>query len=149
MQKAFFCSYVMFIPWMQWIGETHLIFLHFPIALIIMTAISDFLFYWKKKTIFDQASLFMLYAAAIWTIPTVLSGLSLGYEASYTGILADFYQWHRALGIVLLFATFFVLALRKLNYFRAYYIGILCLVVLVTIIGALGGGLAFGLEVFQ
>lgn len=30
--------------WMQWIGSFHFIFLHFPLALIAMTAISELLF---------------------------------------------------------------------------------------------------------
>lgn len=136
------------VKWIQWIGQSHLIFLHFPIALIIMVAISDVFFYWKRKDIFNHASLFMLYATVFWTIPTVLSGLALGYGVPYNGLLLDFFQWHRALGIILPFATVLALVFREFNYLNAYIAGMVCLVVLVTIIGILGGGLAFGPDSF-
>lgn len=39
--------------WTQWIGSFHLILLHFPIALINMLAISECLFIWYRRPIFE------------------------------------------------------------------------------------------------
>ena len=58
------------LTWMQWIGSFHFIFLHFPIALITMTAISELLFTWFQRPIFDYTSRFMLIAAAVFSVPT-------------------------------------------------------------------------------
>lgn len=61
--------------WAQWVGGFHFIFLHFPIALIAMTAISELLLICYRRPIFDYAVRFMLIATAILAAPTALFGL--------------------------------------------------------------------------
>ena len=63
------------ITWLQWLGSFHMIFLHFPVALINMVAISEFLFVIAKKPVFEISSRFMLIAAAITAPPTAMLGL--------------------------------------------------------------------------
>lgn len=99
---------------MQWVGSFHFIFLHFPIALIAMTVISELLFAWYASPLFDYASRFMLIAAAILAVPTALLGLTYSYTATYDGILADFVWWHMWFGFataILPFCGFYSRAL--------------------------------------
>lgn len=131
--------------WMQWIGSFHFIFLHFPIALITMTVISDLLFAWHANPIFDYASRFMLIAAAILAAPTALLGLTYSYTATYNGILADFVWWHMWFGFATAIFAIFVVLLRELSGRSAlYYICIFLLFLMVNITGFLGGGMTFG-----
>lgn len=133
------------LTWMQWIGGFHFIFLHFPIALIAMTAISEVLFAWWQKPIFDYASRFMLIAAAIFAVPTALLGLIYSYTSSYSGLLADFIWWHMWAGIsTTVFAIFVAFLGERSGRSKIYYISLFLLFLLVNITGYLGGGMTFG-----
>lgn len=131
--------------WMQWIGSFHFIFLHFPIALIAMTVISELLFAWYASPIFDYASRFMLIAAAVLAVPTALLGLTYSYTATYNGLLADFVWWHMWFGIVTAILAIFVAFIReRLGISKLYYTCLVLLFLLVNITGFLGGGMTFG-----
>ncbi len=131
--------------WTQWIGSFHFIFLHFPIALIVMTVISEILFAWYVSPIFDYASRFMLFAAAISAIPTALLGLTYSYTASYNGLLADFVWWHMWFGsATAVFAIFVAFMRERLGISKLYYTSLVLLFLLVNVTGFLGGGMTFG-----
>ncbi|WP_068469103.1 DUF2231 domain-containing protein [Candidatus Protochlamydia phocaeensis] len=135
--------------WIRGIGELHLIFLHFPIALIIMTAAAEILSKWYANPLFDHAARFMLISSAILSIPTVLCGFALGYGQVYEGTLADLYAWHRFFGVTTLILAFWATSLRERavrlsqNLF-SYYTCLFFLFLSVNITGLFGGGLAFG-----
>ena len=131
--------------WAQWIGGFHFIFLHFPIALIIMTAISELLLACSKRLIFDYASRFMIIAAAALAIPTVILGLTYSYTTSYSGLLATFIGWHLWLGISTAILAVFVAFLREVwGVSKLYYVYLFLLFILVNVTGYLGGGMTFG-----
>lgn len=131
--------------WLQWIGSFHFIFLHFPIALIAMTVISELLFAWYSNPIFDYSSRFMLIAAAILAVPTALLGLTYSYTATYHGILADFVWWHMWFGFATaIFAIFVAFIRERLGVSKLYYTCLVLLFLLVNITGFLGGGMTFG-----
>ena len=134
------------LTWTQWVGSFHFIFLHFPIALIAMTAISELLFAWMQRPIFDYASRFMLIAAAVFSVPTALLGLTYSYTSSYSGILAEFIWWHMWFGIATAIFAIVVAFLRELlGRSKLYYTSLFLLFLLVNITGYLGGGMTFGL----
>lgn len=131
--------------WLQWIGSFHFIFLHFPIALIAMTAVSELLFAWYSNPIFDYSSRFMLIAAAILAFPTALLGLTYSYTASYNGLLADFVWWHMWFGFATAILAIFVAFIReRWGISELYYTCLVLLFLLVNITGFLGGGMTFG-----
>lgn len=131
--------------WLQWIGSFHFIFLHFPIALIAMTIISELLFGWYSSSIFDYISRFMLIAAAILAVPTALLGLAYSYTATYNGILADFVWWHMWFGFTTAIFAIFVAFIREhWGISKFYYTCLVLLFLLVNITGFLGGGMTFG-----
>ena len=133
------------LTWMQWIGSFHFIFLHFPIALITMTAISELLFTWLQRPIFDDTSRFMLIAAAVFSVPTAILGLTYSYTASYNGLLAEFMLWHMWCGIATaVFAILVALLRERLGRSKLYYTSLFLLFLLVNITGYLGGGMTFG-----
>lgn len=133
------------LTWTQWIGSFHFILLHFPIALIAMTAISELLFVWFQRPVFDYASQFMLIAAAVFSVPTAVLGLTYSFTASYSGILADFMWWHMWAGIsTTIFAIFVAFFRERLGRSKIYYTSLFILFLLVNITGYLGGGMTFG-----
>lgn len=131
--------------WAQWIGGFHFILLHFPLALIAMTAFSELLFAYYHRPIFDYASRFMLIAAAILAVPTALLGLIYSYTATYSGLLADFVFWHMWAGLTTAGLAIFVAFLReRYGRVKLYYTCLIILFLLVNITGFLGGGMTFG-----
>ena len=131
--------------WIQWVGGFHLIFLHFPIALIAMTGVSELLFIWRRRPIYDSASRFMIIAAAVLAIPTALLGLVYSYTATYSGLLADFIWWHMWLGISTgIFSIFVVFLRERKGIGKFYYVCLFLLFLLVNVTGYLGGGMTFG-----
>jgi len=131
--------------WAQWIGGLHFIFLHFPIALIIMTGLSELLFLWFRKPIFDLSSQFMITSAAILVIPTALSGFINWFTASYEGLLATLILSHMVAGVTTaVFAIFVALMRKKTGANQIYYISLIILFFLVNITGYLGGAVTFG-----
>ena len=133
------------LTWTQWIGSFHFIFVHFPIALIAMTAFSELLFAWFQRPIFDYASRFMLITAAVFSVPTALLGLTYSYTASYSDLLADFIWWHMWFGMATAVVAILVAFLReRLGRSKLYSASLFLLFLLVNITGYLGGGMTFG-----
>lgn len=130
--------------WLQWLGSFHFIFLHFPIALIVITVVSEGLFVLYSSPIFDGASRFMLISAAILSFPTALLGLAYSYTAPYDGLLADFLWWHMWLGFTTAIFAIIVAFLREYGRNKIYYACLFLLFLLVNITGYLGGGMTFG-----
>lgn len=131
--------------WTQWIGSFHLILLHFPIALINMLVISEFLRIWLNRPVFDFSSKFLLISSAIISPPTALLGLIYSYSASYEGIMGTFLWWHMWVGIcTALFAVIVAFIREGVGVGKLYYSSLLLLFLLVNVAGFFGGGMTFG-----
>ena len=136
--------------WIKWLGNFHPIAIHFPIALIIMTAIAELIGIKSRSPIFKQAARFMIIAAATVAVPTALLGLAYGYDVNYEEVQSLLFWWHRFLGLstavlAIITACFKELHVRKKIGVAAYAISLAFLVVLVTATGYLGGEMTFGL----
>lgn len=140
--------------WLASMGRFHLLFLHFPIALIVMTVLAEWLWIWYVNPLFRQAARFMIVAAATFALPTALLGLAFGYGQHYEGLSLDLYVWHRYFG--LLTAGLAILtAILKERHVReyssslvGYYVCLFLLFLSVSLTGAFGGSLTFGLDVW-
>lgn len=131
--------------WIQWIGSFHLIFVHFPIALINMLAISELLLIRYKEPIFEYSSRFLLISVAILAPPTALLGLIYSYSAPYEGLMAIFLWWHMCFGILtaILAITAAIIRQRK-GLTQPYYACLLLLFIAVNAAGYFGGEMTFG-----
>lgn len=131
--------------WAQWIGSFHLIFLHFPIALINMLVLSELLWVWHRKPIFEFSSKFLLISSAIVTPPTALLGLIYSYSASYEGLMGTFLWWHMWLGIfTAIFVVIVALIRDRIGNSKLYYACLFLLFIMVNVTGFFGGGMTFG-----
>lgn len=131
--------------WIQWVGSFHLIFLHFPIALINMLAISECLFIWYRQPIFDFSTKFLLISAAIVAPPTALLGLIYSYSASYSGLMETFLLWHMWFGIgTAIFTVILAFMRERMDKSKFYYASLAFLVLMINVTGFFGGGMTFG-----
>jgi uncharacterized membrane protein len=136
------------------IGRFHLLFLHFPIALIVMTVAAESLWIWFANPLFRQAARFMIVAAAIFAPITALLGLAFGYGQHYEGISLDLYVWHRYFGLMTA-GLAILAAILKERHVReyssssiSYYVSLFFLFLSLSLTGAFGGSLTFGLDVW-
>lgn len=128
-----------------WLGSYHLLILHFPIALIVMTLFAEGLSYWTLDPLFDAAARFMMMAAAVTIIPTALLGLAFSYSATYGGELMDALWWHRLYGLVTTVLVVFTVYVREYYHHRAVYYTLLLLsFISVFLTGYYGGKMTFG-----
>lgn len=140
--------------WINKIGRLHLLFLHFPIALIVMTVLAELLWLVYANHLFDHAARFMLLAAAVFAPVTALLGLALSYHVPYDGISQELFEWHRYFGILTTGLVIIAAILRELYIRRlaesltVYYICLFFLFICINLTGTFGGVLAFGFDVW-
>lgn len=129
--------------WLHWFGNYHFIFLHFPIALIIMACIAELLLSWKKDLRYDFIVNFLLISAAILVIPTVLSGLSLGETKEISSEANPLLEWHEIFGFITLSLTLITVILRKFFGRNSLYLwSLFVLLICVIMTSHLGGMMA-------
>ncbi len=131
--------------WLQWVGSFHLIFIHFPITLINMLAVSEILFIMFNKPIFELSSRFLVISAAVLAPPTALLGLIYSYSAPYEGIMETFLWWHMWRGIATAIVAVITAVIKEyMGYSQLYYVNLVLLFLLVNIAGFFGAGMTFG-----
>lgn len=91
-----FESRIVLPSWVQVIGRMHPLFLHFPIALILLVVIFYFLRPWLKNSVDHDWLKGMLLISALATSLTIIMGLFLSREPGYSG---DVLFWHKWLGV--------------------------------------------------
>lgn len=134
--------------WLHWIGSLHLIFLHFPIALINMLVISEVLLAWLKKPIFEFSSQFLVNSAALLSAPTALLGFIFSYAASYDGLTETFLMWHMWLGIATAILAIALAFMRpRIGATKLYSFCLFTLFLTVNLAAFFGGEITFGLYV--
>jgi len=140
--------------WLPAIGRFHLLFLHFPIALTVMTVAAELLWIWFANPLFTHAARFMLLAAAAFALPTALLGWALGSGQNFEGMQLDLYVWHRyfgfmTAGLAIIAALLRERCVREKNASTfGYYLCLFLLFLSVSLTGAFGGSLAFGMDVW-
>jgi uncharacterized membrane protein len=130
--------------WFIWLGNFHYLTNHFPIALIIMTAIAEILFWLRGKNIYEYAALFMLISAAIIVIPNALFGLAQSFAENYDGPQQTYFTFHASLGFLTSLLTILAVAFRISHYRSSYLITLTIATITVSLTGLYGGFLSFG-----
>ncbi len=134
--------------WVDFFGDLHPIILHFPIALILMTAVAELMGLMSRSPIYRQAARFMIIFAAITAIPTALFGIAFGYQMTYKYPQTLFFWWHRFSGLTTAVWAIVTVVLEELSVRnkikKRYYIwSLVLLVIFVTVTGYLGGEMTF------
>lgn len=131
--------------WVGWFGNYHFIFLHFPIALIIMACVAEVLLTVRKDPQYNFIVNFLLIAAAILVVPTVLAGLSLAHSGPVTEETNPLLEWHQIFGFLTLTLTCITVIIRNWLGRHALYLWCLfALLICVTVTSHLGSIMAFG-----
>jgi uncharacterized membrane protein len=132
--------------WIHWIGEFHPVFLHFPIVLVVMTCIAEFIDWKSSSSALDHACRFMIFSGALFAVLTVLCGLALAQSDEYSGIYATIFWWHQLCGFLTAFLIIAATFARETYGRHALYGSLLFLALIgVFVTGFFGGSLTFGI----
>jgi uncharacterized membrane protein len=134
------------------LGHSHVVLVHFPIALFLIAALGELLAAITKLAWLKGGSRFMLLAAAASGVVSAASGWAQAGSEHYSGALGSVLEWHRwaGTGSALLIGGCWLLreALERRPDWRAglyAYPGLLALTaLLVGLTGHLGGTLVHG-----
>lgn len=133
------------VSWLQWLGGFHFIFLHYPIALITLLALTELGLIRTGLPIFEYSSRFMLNAAAVLVLPTAFFGLCNYLSGSYSGLLETYMLGHLSFGVATTLLTPYAALIRMRQGLTHYYYTVLVILfICINITGYLGGGLTFG-----
>jgi len=105
--------------WLQPLGRAHPLLLHFPIAFLTLAMIAGVVRFGRtgdKTVVFSLAEQGFLLAGTLLTGITLIMGLFLSREGSYSG---EALIWHKWAGVIVFFlaSAIYVLAFR--NWFKA------------------------------
>ncbi len=136
-------------------GKFHPIVVHFPIALIIVAAAAELLgvFFSTGKSLFMNASRFVISIAALSGIAAMLLGWATGASANFPPEFSLTFNLHRWMGTSASLAIVVCAVLCELSYRRdnaamrsGYRVALGLSVVLISLTGYLGGTLVYGLN---
>lgn len=91
--------------WLQPLGRMHPLLLHFPIVILLLAMVLEF---FRFKSEYRQQAFYQRFTSLLWlagillSALTILMGLFLSKEGGYEGTAL---QWHKWLGVGLLFFT--------------------------------------------
>lgn len=104
--------------WLQSIGRMHPLILHFPIVLIILSMLFEFIQPGGKKTdtTFGWFLHYMLLAGALLAGITVVMGLVLSREEGYEGSSLQIHKWT---GAAIFFFASIIFFIRNNNWYKA------------------------------
>ncbi|WP_316753098.1 c-type cytochrome domain-containing protein [Pedobacter gandavensis] len=82
--------------WLQPLGRMHPMILHFPIVLLMLAMLMEFFRFkeaYVKEPLYQSFTTGLLLSGALFSAITVIMGLLLSKEASYSGTLLDWHKW--------------------------------------------------------
>jgi hypothetical protein len=101
--------------WLQWMGRTHPLFLHFPIAfLLLLIVVEAFERKWSSKPGLRQLVDWLWPHAALLATLTAISGLILSLEGGYDETTLDRHKWLGSLTAFLSYAGYLTFVGRRL-----------------------------------
>lgn len=131
-----FESYVVIPLWLQPIGRMHPMFLHFPIALILLAMVLEFLRFndkYKFQKFYQSFTSNLLLFGALASGVTAIMGFFLAREEGYTGQVL---QWHKWAGSAILFLSSFIYIYRHSTWYKAPFAKTGAIVTSIAIIAA-------------
>lgn len=130
---------------MNWLAHYHYIFVHFPIALFVMTGIAELMMRVRNNASLESTVNFLLISALLFTFPTIATGLLL----EDTGVVTEgnhlVLEWHESFAFITLALALVTLFLRFWYVKRTLYVISLALLIISVMLTAhFGGMMAFG-----
>jgi uncharacterized membrane protein/mono/diheme cytochrome c family protein len=137
----------------RWLGKFHLLFLHFPIALVVAAGLSEVLSVWQRNPLPSPSVRFCLWLGALAAVPT--AGLGWLFAAAGNGVGSpQLLLAHRILGTITTVWLVFAACCaegdaRRGQRTRSVWFLLASGIILMAVTAHLGGLLAHGADFFS
>jgi uncharacterized membrane protein len=136
----------------RWLGKFHLLLVHFPIALVLVAGLAEFLSVLKRNSIPSESVRFCIWLGALASVPTAALGwlhAAAGNGAGSPQLLMA-HRWLGTTAAVYLIITAVCVELDTRRGARSRFVRLLliCGVLITALVAHLGGRLAYGEEFF-
>lgn len=104
--------------WLQPLGRMHPMILHFPIVLLMLAMLMEFFRFkeaYVKEPLYQSFTTGLLVSGALFSAITVIMGLLLSKEASYSGTLLE---WHKWTGVGVVFMASIIYWSRNASWYK-------------------------------
>lgn len=113
----FFGDQIVIPQWLQPVGRLHPLILHFPIVVLIMAMTLEFFRFkarLKVERLYHEFTTYLWLTGALFAAVTAIMGLFLAKEPGYDG---DTLQWHKWLGVSVVFASSVIYKYRDATWY--------------------------------
>ena len=131
------------------IGRLHPLFVHFPIALLVMAMVAEIVS--RGRPGGSPAAPFMVHTAAGFAVLAAALGLAFAELSTYEGASRELIDRHEFFGLAtaaLAVSASFFLAWRKGRHRALYLTSLALAAIAVSITGYFGGALVYGIDHF-
>lgn len=130
---------------MDWLAHYHYIFVHFPIALIIMACMVELIRTYRQEAAHESIPNFLLISALLFLIPTIGTGLLLEDSGVVSPANQETVEWHESLAFATFILTIATILLRRwVGRGLVYFLSLALLAFSVSLTAHFGGLMAFG-----
>ena len=136
---------------LQMVGRTHPLLVHFPVALLLVAAMSEFGGIWRRTPEVGSMARGLVWFALPATFAAAFAGWTMSEREPLSRAMASTLEWHRWTGVGVLGLTLLCVVLRRKT--AAFRCVLFCGALGVAVTGHLGGTMSWGegylLEPFQ
>lgn len=127
-------------------GKFHLLAIHFPIALLLLATVTQWIFFFSNKG--GATVTITLWVGAIGSVAAALLGWAYAYDSVYFGESEELLFWHRWLGTVTAVVAILVALLHRKLGKLGLSIAVTMAALLVGVTAHFGGSLVYGSDFF-
>lgn len=136
-------------------GQFHPASTHFPVALLMIAALAELIFWFRPQRMFHNIAAFNLHVGAVSALVVAAMGWALAATMGMEPDLRTTLSWHRWLGSGTALWAALTVSLWWWHHrqpsrgrLNAYRIALCCGALLVSVTGHLGGLLVYGLDYY-
>ncbi|MEC7385809.1 MAG: DUF2231 domain-containing protein, partial [Planctomycetota bacterium] len=127
---------------LQTVGRSHPILVHFPVALLVVAAVSELGGLWRRSPEVGAMARGLVWFALPATFAAAFAGWTMSERDPVSRAMASTLEWHRWTGVGVLALTLLCVLLRqKTSAFRGV---LFCGAIGVAVTGHLGGTMSWG-----
>ena len=127
---------------LQTVGRSHPLLVHFPVALLVVAAVSEFGGLWRRSPEVGAMARGLVWFALPATFAAAFAGWTMSERDPVSRAMASTLEWHRWTGVGVLALTLLCVLLRqKTSAFRGV---LFCGAIGVAVTGHLGGTMSWG-----
>lgn len=130
---------------LQILGRLHILILHLPIGILLLTALMEWLNHWKKKVVSRELLSFQYAIGSITALGACVTGYTLSISGDYGEDVVKYHMWSGITATIISMMVCWASYSQNLRYIRW---GALLMLITISVTGHLGGTITHGEDFF-